>query len=170
VAIWPDPTILTGHVAPASLRKYAQALQAYRAFCETPAQALQATSLARWRTHLAQHSPLSPHTINRLLAAVKRLVYEAAAQGYLDGGTAAAFATVRGVKPQALKHRLKATTRTRLTPGQMRRLCDAPDPQTLRGRRDRALLATLASSGCRVSEVVALTAAPIASRVGCFVV
>ena len=43
----------------------------------------------------------------------------------------------------------------------MRRLCDAPDPQTLRGRRDRALLATLASSGCRVSEVVTLTAAQV---------
>jgi integrase len=51
----------------------------------------------------------------------------------------------------------------------MRRLCDAPDPLTLRGRRDRALLATLASSGCRVSEVVTLTAAQISSRTGRFV-
>ena len=164
-----EPSILTGHLAPASLGKYHQALRAYLAFCGTPAQALEATSLARWRTHLAQHTSLSPHTINWRLAAVKRLVHEAAAQGYVDVGTAAAFAVVRGVKPQALKDRLKATARTRITPGQMRRLCDAPDPQTLRGRRDRALLATLASSGCRVSEVVTLTAAQIASRTGRFV-
>jgi len=168
-ATWPEPAILTGHLAPSSLRKYQQAQRAYLAFCATPAQALQATSLARWRTHLAQHTTLSPHTINRLLAAVKRLVKEAAAQGYIDVVTAAAFASVAGVKPQALKDRLKTTTRTRLTPGQMRLLCDAPDPQTLRGRRDRALLATLASSGCRVSEVVTLTAAQIASRTGRFV-
>ena len=168
-AVWPAPTILTGHLAPSSLAKYHQAQCAYLAFCATPAQALQATSLARWRTHLAQHTTLSPHTINRLLAAVKRLVKEAAAQGYVDVVTAAAFASVSGVKPQALKDRLKTTTRTRLTPGQMRLLCDAPDPQTLRGRRDRALLATLASSGCRVSEVVTLTVAQIASRTGRFV-
>jgi len=166
---WPEPAILTGHLAPASLVKYHQAQRAYLVFCAAPAQALQATSLARWRTHLAQHTTLSPHTINRLLASVKRLVKEAAAQGYVDIVTAAAFASVAGVKPQALKDRLKTTTRTRLTPGQMRLLCDAPDPQTLRGRRDRALLATLASSGCRVSEVVTLTAAQIASRTGRFV-
>ena len=146
-ATWPAPTILTGHLAPSSLVKYHQAQRAYLAFCETPAQAFQSTSLARWRTHLAQHTTLSPHTINRLLAAVKRLVKEAAAQGYVDVGTAAAFASVAGVKPQALKDRLKATARTRITPGQMRCLCDAPDPQTLRGRRDRALLATLAKIG-----------------------
>ncbi len=168
-ATWPESTILTGHLAPSSLVKYQQAQRAYLAFCAAPAQALQATSLARWRTHLAQHTTLSPHTINRLLASVKRLVKEAAAQGYVDIVIAAAFASVAGVKPQALKDRLKTTTRTRLTPGQMRLLCDAPDPQTLRGRRDRALLATLASSGCRVSEVVTLTAAQIASRAGRFV-
>lgn len=167
---WPEPAILIGHLAPASLTKYQQAVQAYLAFCGTPAQALEAASLARWRTHLAQHTPLSPHTINRQLAAVKRLIKEAAAQGYVAVATAAAFANVSGVKPQALKHRLSTTARTRITPGQMRRLCDAPDPQTLRGRRDRALLATLASSGCRVSEVVALTASQIASRTGRFVV
>ncbi|MEE8289881.1 MAG: hypothetical protein V3R80_00240, partial [Candidatus Tectomicrobia bacterium] len=37
------------------------------------------------------------------------------------------------------------------------------------GRRDRALLATLASSGCRVSEVVTLTTAQIIPRAGHFV-
>ena len=120
LAAWPDPAILTGHLAPASLRKYRQALTAYLAFCGTPAQALQATSLARWRTHLAQHTRLSPATINWQLAAVKRLVKEAAAQGYVDVVTAAAFTAVTGVKPQALKDRLKATARTRITPGQMR--------------------------------------------------
>ena len=166
---WPAAAILTGHLAPASLVKYHQAQRAYLAFCATPAQALQATSLARWRTHLAQHTRLSPHTINRLLASVKRLVKEAAAQGYVDVVTAAAFASVAGVKPQALKDRLKTTTRTRITPGQMRLLCEAPDPQTLRGRRDRALLATLASSGCRVSEVVTLRTEQISARAGRFV-
>jgi hypothetical protein len=52
-----DPAILTGHLAPASLVKYHQAVQAYLAFCGTPAQAFQAASLARWRTHLARSTP-----------------------------------------------------------------------------------------------------------------
>lgn len=110
--VWPDPTILTGHLAATSLRKYQQAVHAYRRFCGTDAQALEAPSLARWRTHLAQHTTLSPHTINRQLAAVKRLIKEAAAQGYVAVATVAAFASVSGVKPQALKHRLHATART----------------------------------------------------------
>ena len=50
---------------------------------------------------------------------------------------------------------------TPLSPLHMRRLCDAPDPATLLGLRDRAFLATLASSGCSVGEAVALTEAQI---------
>jgi hypothetical protein len=38
---WPDPAILTGHLAPSSLRKYHQAQRAYLAFCDTPTQAFQ---------------------------------------------------------------------------------------------------------------------------------
>jgi integrase/recombinase XerD len=55
----------------------------------------------------------------------------------------------------------QATTAQRMTAAEMRRLCDAPASDTLLGLRDRALLATLASSGCRVAEVVRLTQAQI---------
>jgi len=95
---------------------------------------------------------------------------QAAAQGYVDVATADACARVRPLKPQTLPDRGRRLTRTRLLPAQMRRLCEAPDPHTLRGLRDRALLATLASSGCRVSEVVALTTYQIVARSGRFVV
>ncbi len=165
----PDLAILTGQLAPRSLTLYRRDVAAYVRFCGEATQALDPASLARWRTHLAQATTLSPHTINRMLAAVKRLLREGAVHGSVETMTAAAFAQVPGVKPQALKHRLKTTARTRLTPGQMRQLCDAPAAQTLLGRRDRALLATLASSGCRVSEVVTLTTAQIIPRAGHFV-
>jgi integrase len=163
-----DPAILAGQLAPASLAGYRRDVALYLRFCGEPQTALQAASLARWRTHLAQHTRVSPHTINRRLAAVKRLVGEAAAQGYVDSATAEAFRLVPGVPVKALKNRLKATARTRITPGQMRQLCETPDPRTLIGRRDRALLHTLATSGCRVSEVVTLTAAQLLSRDGNF--
>jgi integrase len=163
-----DPALLTGQLAPASLAGYQRDIAAYRRFCRDAATALEPASLARWRTHLAQATRLSPHTINRRLAAVKRLVQEAAAQGYVESATAEAFRRVPGVPVKALKDRLKATARTRITPGQMRQLCETPDPRTLIGRRDRALLHTLATSGCRVSEVVTLTAAQLLSRDGNF--
>ncbi len=163
-----DPALLAGQLAPASLAGYQRDIAAYLRFCRTAATALQPASLARWRTHLAQATRLSPHTINRRLAAVKRLLQEAAAQGYVEAATAEAFRRVPGVPVKALKDRLKATARTRITPGQMRQLCETPDPRTLIGRRDRALLHTLATSGCRVSEVVTLTAAQLLSRDGNF--
>jgi len=163
-----DPAILAGQLAPASLAGYQRDLAAYLRFCRDAATALEPASLARWRTHLAQATRLSPHTINRRLAAVKRLLQEAAAQGYVARATAEAFRRVPGVPVKALKDRLKATARTRLTPGQMRQLCETPDPHTLIGRRDRALLHTLATSGCRVSEVVTLMATQLLSRDGNF--
>ena len=81
---------------------------------------------------------------------------------------AEAFRRVAGVQAKALKERMKTLTRTRLTPGQMREICEAPDRLTLIGWRDRALLHTLASSGCRASEVVSLTTPQLASREGSF--
>ena len=164
----PDAALLAGQLAPASIAGYRRDVALYLRFCGEPQTALQPASLARWRTHLAQATRLSPHTINRRLAAVKRLLQEAATQGYVEAATAEAFQRVPGVPVKALKDRLKATTRTRITPGQMRQLCETPDPGTLIGRRDRALLHTLATSGCRVSEVVTLTAAQLLSRDGNF--
>jgi integrase/recombinase XerD len=77
-------------------------------------------------------------------------------------------AQVEGVSVVALRHRLKAHARIRITPAQMRQLCDAPTLQTLLGLRDRALLHTLAGSGCRIMEVVTLTAGQITTREGGF--
>jgi integrase/recombinase XerD len=153
-------------LAPQSLAGYQQDLMAYRRFCGHPDAALEASSLARWRVHLAQDALLSPNTINRRLAAVKRVVREAAAQGYVDSDTAEAFRRVRGLQVKALKDRLKIPSR--LPPAQIRILCDRPELATLKGWRDRALLHTLASSGCRVSEIVTLTTAQIRTEAGSF--
>jgi site-specific recombinase XerD len=161
-----DTAILTGQLAPQSLAGYQQDLTAYLQFCGDAGTALAATSLLRWRLHLAQDTRLSPSTINRRLAAVKRVVAEAAAHGGVDLVTAEAFRRVPGVPLKAMKDRLKVPTR--ITPAQMRILCEVPQRTTLRGWRDRALLHTLASSGCRVSELVTLTTGQIRSEAGSF--
>jgi integrase len=161
-----DTAILTGQLAPQSLAGYQHNVTAYLQFCGDLGTALEAASLLRWRLHLAQETRLSPATINRRLAAVKRVVAEAAAHGRVDHGIAEAFRRVPGVVPEAMKDRLKVPTR--IIPAQMRILCDAPPRTTLQGGRDRALLHTLASSGCRVSELVTLTTGHIRSDRGSF--
>jgi integrase len=162
----PDVSILAGQLAPSSIGKYRQDFTAYVIWCGSPEAALKPSSLARWRAHLANGTALSPATINRMISAVKRIMKEAASQGYLDAERALAFAGVAGVKPQALRSRQRPHARTRIEPADMRRLCSAPDLSTPVGKRDAALLATLASSGLRVSELVGLQVGSIYHRGG----
>jgi integrase/recombinase XerD len=160
-----DTTILAGQLAPASLAMYQRDFAAYVAWAtQHNAKVLDPATLGRWRTQLAGETQLSPNTINRMLSAVKRLMKEAALQGYSDQETAVAFSRVAGVKHKALKTRTKAHARTRIHAADMRRLCAAPDTTTLIGCRDAALLATLASSGLRVGEVAGLRLGQIESR------
>jgi integrase len=159
-----DASILAGQLAPSSIAMYARDFRAYLLYAGTPAAALDPATLARWRAVLAADTALSPNTINRMLSAVKRLIKEGAVQGYVSHETAKAFADVAGVKAAALKERTKRTARTRISPADMRRLCEAPDRSTLRGLRDAAMLATLASSGLRVSEMATLTTGQILKK------
>lgn len=122
---------------------------------------MEPATFARWRASLANDTDMSPKTINRMLSAVKRIMAEAAVQGYVMRDVAEAFKDVKGVKVKAMKDRTKAHARTRITPAEMRRICEAPNADTLTGIRDRALLLTLASSGCRISEIVTLITSQI---------
>jgi integrase/recombinase XerD len=149
---------------------YTRDCAAYVAFCGYDGVlAVEAETLRRWRAYLVEDTALSPHTINRMLAAVKRVLTEAAVRGVIPREVGGAVREVEGVSVAAVRQRLKATARVRLTPAQMRQLCEAPDPASLLGRRDRALLATLAGSGCRISEVVALTVGQLSTRDGGYV-
>lgn len=166
----PDAAILAGQVAASSIATYRRDVAAYVAFAGDVAAARDSITLARWRAHLATATEKSPKTINRMLAAVKRLMKEAGQQGYVAADVAASFQDVPGVREVALKERLKAHARTKITPGEMRLLCAAPDQTTLLGKRDAALLATMASSGARIAEVVSLTAAQIVARDGGYMI
>ena len=156
-----DTSILAGSVSESTQRMYMRDFTAYLQWAGSAEAALQPTTLAQWRAHLANSTTCSPNTINRMISAVKRLVKEAAVQGYATHETAAAFEQVQGVKVKALKERQKANARTLISPDQMRAICTAPDASSLAGKMHRALLATLAGSGCRISEVVSLTPSQI---------
>ena len=132
-ALFPSPQLLAGRLAASTVAMYTRDCAAYVAFCGYDGVvAVQAETLRRWRTYLVEDTRLSPHTINRMLAAVKRVLKEAAVQGLVDREGAGACAAVEGVSVAAL-------------------------------------LATLAGSGCRISEVVALTVGQLSARDGGYV-
>jgi site-specific recombinase XerC len=93
---------------------------------------------------------LAPSTINQRLAAVRRLAYEASDAGLLSADLAAGIKRVRGVK------QLGVRLGNWLTAEQGRALVDAPSVQTLRGKRDRAILGVLLGCGLRRSELAPL--------------
>jgi hypothetical protein len=77
----------------------------------------------------------SPSTINQRLAALSKLATEAQRCGYVDSETAQAIVTVAGVRAKG--RRLGRW----LAWEDARTLSQAPNPHSIRGMRDRALLA-----------------------------
>lgn len=165
-----DPSILAGQLAPSSIAMYTRDFAAYLDFAGTTTAALNATTFARWRTWLAQSTELSPNTINRMLAATKRLMKEAAIQGYLTHEQAKAFAHIDGVKVSALKNRLRVNARTRIEPEGVRAMANAAETERIIGLRNVALLHTAASSALRVSELATLKRDQVIRRLNGYVV
>ncbi len=160
-----DTSILAGQVAPSSMRMYAQDFALYLQFAGYSAElALLPSTLARWRAELASNPTQSASTINRRLSGVKRLMKEAAVQGFIPP-LAEDFAQVRGVKKEALKDRGREHARVWMKPAQVRKIVGSPNVATLSGLMHRALLATLAGSGLRISEAVTLTTGQVKPEV-----
>jgi site-specific recombinase XerD len=101
---------------------------------------------------------LAPSTINQRLAAVRRLAYEASDAGLLSPELAAGIRRVKGVK------QLGVRLGNWLTADQGRALIEAPTAETLRGKRDRAILGVLLGCGLRRSELVHLKVEHIQQR------
>jgi integrase/recombinase XerD len=157
--------ILAGQLAASSIAMYKRDVQAYLDYAASHGREWRDPhTLIAWRDELALLSELSPNTINRMLAATKRVMRELASRHLLDEMVAMKFDRVRGVQVKALKQRLKKHSRTRITPEEMRRLCESPDTSTAIGLRDAALLAVLASSGIRASEAATLTLSQVEKR------
>ena len=158
-----DPTLLAGQVRASTIQMYGKAFKAYTVFAGSWGAALDPATLARWRTELSTQA-LSPNSINRMLSSVRAVMKSAAEQGHIPSDLAQQFDSVRGVKVAAMKDKLKDHARTKISPADMRRLCEAPDATKLVGKLHRALLLTMASSGARISEVVTLKLTQIEQR------
>lgn len=126
-----------------SKRAYEFAIDDFVAwYCSEPRLAFSKTVVLRYRIEMESRH-LAPATINLRLAAVRRLAYEAADTGLLSPELAAGIRRVKGAK------RIGMRLGNWLTAEQSRSLLQAPDAQSLKGRRDRAILALLLGCGLR---------------------
>ena len=89
-------------------------------------------------------------TINGRLAAVRRLSYEAADAGLLSPELTAGIRRVKGAK------KLGVRLGNWLTAEEARRFWQSPASDTLKGKRDRAILAVLLGCGLRRRELADL--------------
>src|SRR2546427_4329211 len=111
-------------------------------YCSEPRLAFNRTVVLLYRINLEQKQ-YAPSTINLRLAAVRRIAYEAADSGLLSPELAAGIRRVKGVR------RLGVRVGNWLTAEQGKRLLDATGANTLRGKRDHAMLAMLIGCGLR---------------------
>ena len=111
-----------------------------------------------------QGDGLAPSSINLKLSAVRKLAAEAADNGLIEQALANGIGKVKGVKSAGVR------SGNWLTKEQAQKLLDLPDTETLKGLRDRAVLAVMLGCGLRRSEVAGLTYSHIAQRDGLWVI
>jgi integrase len=118
-------------------------------YCSEPRLAFNRTVVLRYRIYLEQKQ-YAATTINLRLAAVRRAAYEAADSGLLSPELAAGIRRVKGVR------RIGVRIGNWLTPEQSKRVLAGADRESLRGKRNYAMLAMLIGCGLRRGELLAL--------------
>jgi len=136
--------------SPESKQRYQHAIDEFiQWYCSERRLSFSKVVVTRFRIAL-ENRGLAAGSINGRLAAVRRLAYEAADAGLLSPELAAGIRRVKGVK------KLGVRLGNWLTAEEARRLWQAPDANTLKGKRDRAILAVLIGCGLRRRELADL--------------
>lgn len=120
-------------------------------------------TVQRYRCTLDERH-LSPSSIKVRLAAIRRLASEMADNGLLDPLCASAITNVRGPSRRGVR------SGNWLTLQQVEELLGLPNKQTVKGKRDRALLGVLIGAGLRRAEAAMLTFEHIQQRDGRWVI
>src|SRR6478736_3753631 len=152
--------VLDSVSSPITRRVYNMALDEFLAwFQQAPRPGFTKATVSAWRVSLEARSLGSSSIIIRM-SAIRKLAAEAADNGLLAPELAAGIARVKSAKTQGIR------TGNWLSLRQAQALLSAPDATTLRGLRDRAIIAVLLGCGLRRSEVAALTFAHVQQRDG----
>jgi site-specific recombinase XerD len=161
----PDPIdrlkalVLDSVNSPESKRAYDRAITDFLKWVSTsaPGTGFTKATVQAHKGHLLALG-LSASSINVRMSAIRRLAAEAADNGLMDPNLASGVGRVKGVKREGVR------TGNWLTVHQAEKLINAPDVSTLKGKRDRALLAVLVGCGLRREETALLTMEHIQQR------
>jgi site-specific recombinase XerD len=152
--------VLDSVSSPITKRVYNMALDEFLAwFQQAPRPGFTKATVSAWRVSLEARSLGSSSVIIRM-SAIRKLAAEAADNGLLAPELAAGISRVKSAKSQGIR------VGNWLSLRQAQALLSAPDTTTLKGLRDRAILAVLLGCGLRRSEVAALTFAHVQQRDG----
>ena len=153
--------VLDSVSSPITKRVYSMALDEFLAWFrqETRPGGFCKATVSAWRASLEVRGLGSSSIIIRM-SAIRKLAAEAADNGLIAPELAAGIARVKSAKSVGIR------TGNWLSARQAQSLLNAPDVSTLRGLRDRAILAVLLGCGLRRSEVAALRFAHIQQRDG----
>ena len=142
-----------------SKRAYGRGIDSFLNWCqsERPATGFTKATVQRYRAHLVE-SGLSSSTVNLCMTAIRRLAVEAADNGLMQSELTSGIGRVKGIKREGVR------TGNWLTVRQAETLINTPDTTTLKGRRDRALLAVMIGCGLRREETALLSVEHIQQR------
>jgi len=156
--------VLDGLTSSHSKRAYEKAINDFLVWYQEQGKpGLNKATVQRYKVVL-QESGLAPSTINQRMSAIRKLAQEAADNGLVEQTLANGIARVKGVKQQGVK------SGNWLTKAQAQTLINSPDTSTLKGLRDRAILAVMIGAGLRRSEVAFLSLKDIQQREGRWVI
>ena len=157
--------VLDSLTSPESKRVYKRAMSRFISWvqAERPLTGFAKANVQAFRAHLIA-SGLSSSAINLYLTAVRRLATEAADGGVLSSEVAAAIGRVKGVKSEGVR------TGNWLTVKQAEGLINSANTTTVKGRRDRALLAVIVGCGLRREEAASLKVEHIQERDGRWII
>ena len=152
--------VLNSLTSPGSRRVYQFAINQFIAwYCSEPRLAFNRIVVVRYRMYL-EGRRLAANTINQQLAAVRRLAHEAADAGLLSPDLAAGINRVKGVK------QLGCRSGNWLSLEQSSEVLSCARGESMREKRDHAMLALLFGCGLRRSELVGLKMSDVQTRQG----
>ena len=152
--------VLDSVSSPITRRVYNMALDEFIVwYAREPRPGFSKATVSAWRVSLEERKLGSSSIIVRM-SAIRKLAVEATDNGLLAPEMAAGILRVKSAKTRGVR------MGNWLSLKQAQALVSAPDITTLKGLRDRAILATLLGCGLRRSEVAALTFAHIQQRDG----
>jgi site-specific recombinase XerD len=143
-----------------SKRAYERHLREFiRWHCESGETVINKAIVQRYAAQLRE-AGVSAASINQKLSAIRKLALEAADNGALDSQIANGIKAVKGIRQEGIR------TGNWLTKQGAQKMLNAPATETLKGLRDRAILAVLIGCGLRRAETANLKFAHVQQRDG----